>query len=252
VGSVHSAIADAVSRGVVVRRARIISEPVSEYIRWEHYVTRANIEAGEQVRWLPRRLASDLSLPGNDFWAFDAERLRIHHFSGDGVIVEGVRSLITIHNADAAKEYRFDLNLPDGATTQQLDDGSVLVLKGDEPLGMFDAPWAKDANGAPVPTSYRVESGALIQTISFNEHTAFPVVADPWWNTVWKYTKCVAAVGAAFIPATKAYKAIKGLGGVVDAAKLLVKAGSVADFKRAAGGAALNILGVSAIQSNCF
>lgn len=81
-------IADAVSRGVAVRRARIVSEPVSEYIRWEHYVTRANIEAGEQVRWLPRRSASDLGLPGNDFWAFDEAVLRIHHFSGDGAVVE--------------------------------------------------------------------------------------------------------------------------------------------------------------------
>ncbi|MGF1431682.1 hypothetical protein [Kitasatospora sp. LaBMicrA B282] len=165
----------------------------------------------------------------------------------------GVRSLITIHDADAAHEYRFDLGLPDGASTQQLDDGSVLVLDQDgQALGMFDAPWAKDANGAPVATSYRVEGGALIQTIAFDQNTAFPVVADPWWNTAWKYTKCVAAVAAAFIPASKAYKAIKGLGGVADAARLLVKAGSAAEFKQAAGNAALNILGISAIQSNCF
>ncbi|QMU75794.1 hypothetical protein GXW83_08620 [Streptacidiphilus sp. PB12-B1b] len=73
-----------------------------------------------------------------------------------------------------------------------------------------------------------------------------------FWGTAWKYTKCVAAVGAAFIPAGKAYKAIKGLGGVTKAAELLIKAGGVAEFKQAAGNAALNILGVSAIQSNCF
>ncbi|MGW8377556.1 DUF6879 family protein [Streptomyces sp. ODS28] len=81
-------IADTVARGVAVRRARIVSEPVSEYIRWEHYVTRANVTAGEQVRWLPRRLASDLALPGNDYWCFDGALLRIHHFSGDGDVVE--------------------------------------------------------------------------------------------------------------------------------------------------------------------
>ncbi|WP_409055571.1 DUF6879 family protein [Streptomyces sp. SYP-A7185] len=81
-------IADTVARGVAIRRARIVSEPVSEYIRWEHYVTRANTTAGEQVRWLPRRMASGLALPGNDFWAFDGALLRIHHFSGDGAVVE--------------------------------------------------------------------------------------------------------------------------------------------------------------------
>lgn len=81
-------ITDSVARGVAIRRARIVSEPVSEYIRWEHYVTHANVTAGEEVRWLPRRRATDIPLPGNDFWLFDGELLRVHHFSGDGVVVE--------------------------------------------------------------------------------------------------------------------------------------------------------------------
>ncbi|KOV38756.1 hypothetical protein ADK60_01755 [Streptomyces sp. XY431] len=81
-------ITDAVARGVVVRRARIVSEPVSEYIRWEHYVTHANVTAGEEVRWLPRRRATSIPLPGNDFWLFDGALLRVHHFSGDGTVVE--------------------------------------------------------------------------------------------------------------------------------------------------------------------
>ena len=80
----HQEIADAVARGVVVRRARVISEPVTEYIRWEHYVTHANVTAGEQVRWLPRRDAVDLLLPANDFWIFDDRLMRVHHFTGDG------------------------------------------------------------------------------------------------------------------------------------------------------------------------
>ncbi|MFE0105152.1 DUF6879 family protein [Streptomyces sp. NPDC059009] len=81
-------IADTVARGVVIRRARVISEPVSEYIRWEHYVTHANVTAGEEVRWLPRRRATAIPLPGNDFWLFDDALLRVHHFSGDGAVVE--------------------------------------------------------------------------------------------------------------------------------------------------------------------
>ncbi|EKX61430.1 hypothetical protein Sipo8835_29440 [Streptomyces ipomoeae] len=80
----HQDIADAVARGVTVRRARVVSEPVSDYIRWEHHQTRANLEAGEIVRWLPRRLAVDLLLPANDFWIFDGRLMRVHHFSGDG------------------------------------------------------------------------------------------------------------------------------------------------------------------------
>lgn len=80
----HQDIADAVARGVTVRRARVVSEPVTDYIAWEHYQTRANVEAGEQVRWLPRHHAWDLLLPGSDMWIFDGGLLRVHHFSGDG------------------------------------------------------------------------------------------------------------------------------------------------------------------------
>lgn len=80
----HDQIADAVARGVVVRRARVVSEPVTDYIRWEHYVTRANIEAGEQVRWLPRQQTADLLMPGCDFWIFDSRVIRVHNFAGNG------------------------------------------------------------------------------------------------------------------------------------------------------------------------
>jgi hypothetical protein len=74
-----------VARGVLMRRARVVSEPASDYIRHEHCLTKSlNIAAGEQVRWLPRRRASDLALPGNDFWLFDRHVVRFIHFAGDG------------------------------------------------------------------------------------------------------------------------------------------------------------------------
>ncbi|GAA2652960.1 hypothetical protein GCM10010400_05820 [Streptomyces aculeolatus] len=84
----HDDVAAAVSRGVSMRRARVVSEPVTQYIRWEHYVTTANVKAGESVRWLPRRHTADLLLPGCDFWIFDDRFIRIHHFSGDGQWVD--------------------------------------------------------------------------------------------------------------------------------------------------------------------
>ncbi|WUG43544.1 hypothetical protein OG550_23685 [Kitasatospora sp. NBC_00458] len=75
----------ATDRGVAVRRARIVSEPLSDYTRFEHAITEEhNITAGEQVRWLPRRSATDLALPGNDFWLFDDSVLLVNHFSGSG------------------------------------------------------------------------------------------------------------------------------------------------------------------------
>ena len=81
-------VAEVTGRGVRIQRARIVSEPVSEYIRFEYEGTFTNVAAGEEVRWLPRRQATDITLPGNDFWVFDEERIRIGHFDGEGKSTE--------------------------------------------------------------------------------------------------------------------------------------------------------------------
>jgi hypothetical protein len=78
-----------VARGVRFRRARIASEPLGDFIRFEFEMTSIlNVPAGEQVRWLPRRRASDLCLPGNDFWVFDERLVRFAHFAGDGEFID--------------------------------------------------------------------------------------------------------------------------------------------------------------------
>ncbi|WP_432180523.1 DUF6879 family protein [Streptomyces sp. NBC_00063] len=82
-----SLVSQTVARGVSVRRARIVSEPVTDYIRYEHASTVVNVHAGEEVRWLPRQRASDIALPGNDFWLFDDLVIRWGYFSGDGAVV---------------------------------------------------------------------------------------------------------------------------------------------------------------------
>jgi hypothetical protein len=81
--------AETAARGVVVRRARVIStDPVSEYQRFLYADRRRNLECGELVRWLSRDQASDLQLPGNDFWLVDAglesARVLFNVFDADG------------------------------------------------------------------------------------------------------------------------------------------------------------------------
>jgi hypothetical protein len=76
------------ARGVSFRRARIVSEPLSDYIRFEHAITASNIAAGEQVRWLSRKLARGLSVPVNDFWVFDDRLVRFGYFAGDGTYLD--------------------------------------------------------------------------------------------------------------------------------------------------------------------
>ncbi|WP_200306472.1 DUF6879 family protein [Streptomyces adelaidensis] len=81
-------VAETTARGVAMRRARIVSEPVTDYIRFEHDLTFANIAAGESVRWLPRRKAADIALPGTDLWMFDESSVLFTYFSGVGEVVD--------------------------------------------------------------------------------------------------------------------------------------------------------------------
>ncbi|WP_274910922.1 DUF6879 family protein [Streptomyces sp. WZ-12] len=82
------AVAEATGRGVSMRRARIVSEPVTDYIRYEHDISFTNVAAGELIRWLPRRRAVDIPLPGADLWMFDGSSVLFTHFSGVGEVVE--------------------------------------------------------------------------------------------------------------------------------------------------------------------
>jgi phytoene dehydrogenase-like protein len=51
----------------VVVEARIVSEPVTDYIKYEYDVTAAyNLASGEQVRWLPRQQTAGLLVPPSD------------------------------------------------------------------------------------------------------------------------------------------------------------------------------------------
>lgn len=74
--------------GKTLKRLRIVSEPVSDYIRFEWLDAAQLVAAGEDVRWLPRRNASTLLLPGNDFWMFDRKTVAFTHFSGDGHVLD--------------------------------------------------------------------------------------------------------------------------------------------------------------------
>ncbi len=73
--------------GKTLRRLRVVSEPVTDYIRFEWLDAAQLVAAGEDVRWLPRRKTSKLLLPGNDFWMFDRHTVVFTHFSGAGHVL---------------------------------------------------------------------------------------------------------------------------------------------------------------------
>jgi hypothetical protein len=77
-------VRESTARGVQWRRVRVVNEPLSEYMKWELALTDTNVEAGENIRWLPRTQAADLMLPGADCWVFDHRVIRWNFQRGDG------------------------------------------------------------------------------------------------------------------------------------------------------------------------
>ncbi|SHK19313.1 hypothetical protein SAMN05421803_11550 [Nocardiopsis flavescens] len=81
----HRNVASRSAEGKTWQRVRVVSEPLSDYIRWEHAVTRFNVEAGEDIRWLPRHNPAVQELPDFDFWLFDGAWGCLLHFDDDDV-----------------------------------------------------------------------------------------------------------------------------------------------------------------------
>lgn len=195
------------------------------------------------------------------------------------VSFEGVRTLITINESTASKEYTFAYDLPEGyslitakdyycdiidneaVNENDYDTGEVYIVNKDNVIDtVIDAAWAVDANGNDVDTYYVVNENILTQVVNFDEKTTFPVIADP---SAWKIAKCAAAIGLivagtviAAAKVAKVVKYIKTLGGVKKAAKLVVLAYAAGDAKKYArhiGGSFKNlceiILGIDIIKS---
>jgi hypothetical protein len=71
--------------GRTCRRARIVSEPLSDYQRWTISHAELFIDAGEDIRYVSRRLLATVPLPGSgDFYVFDDELVLFLHYAGDG------------------------------------------------------------------------------------------------------------------------------------------------------------------------
>ena len=83
-----SLVRDATADGKAFRRARIVSEPLSDYQRWAYTTTAVMVDAGEDIRWVPRGRVSELMFPGNDFWLLDDELLVFLVFAGNGMVVD--------------------------------------------------------------------------------------------------------------------------------------------------------------------
>lgn len=103
-----------VRAGRSVRRARIVSEPLSDYQRWSYSIAHPMVDAGEDIRWVPRRLVSSVALPGNDFYLFDDRLAVFLLYTGNGLSAGKLSSAdpADIRLCRSAFEAAWELSIP--------------------------------------------------------------------------------------------------------------------------------------------
>lgn len=89
-------------------------------------------------------------------------------------------SFVVINDAAAPSSYQFAIEGSDrDVTISENPDGSLLILDGSGAfVNLIQAPWARDADGVSLPTSYSIEGNVVTQHVDL-AGASFPVVADP-------------------------------------------------------------------------
>jgi hypothetical protein len=63
----------------------VVSEPLSEYQQWVLSSAALFVEAGEDIRYMPRPRLTTTPLPGSgDFYVFDGNLVMFLHYAGNG------------------------------------------------------------------------------------------------------------------------------------------------------------------------
>jgi hypothetical protein len=71
--------------GQRIGRVRMLTDPLTDYLRFELSITPPAIGAGEDIRFLSAARATELAAPTEDFWLLDDEQVLALHFGAHGV-----------------------------------------------------------------------------------------------------------------------------------------------------------------------
>lgn len=75
--------------GKVMARVHVVSEPLSDYVRFEVAAYLVNgVAAGEDIRILPRRHAKTLDLAPFDYWLMDSKIAYVLSYDDTGVMTQ--------------------------------------------------------------------------------------------------------------------------------------------------------------------
>ena len=103
-----------------------------------------------------------------------------------------IRSIGVLSNKKAENSLTYALSLPPSTELAATADGGFDIQTTGSvstPLFHIDAPWAKDALGRSLRTSYKLDGSNLIQLVE-TRGAAFPVIADPTVYPVCGYASC--------------------------------------------------------------
>ncbi|MDF2561441.1 MAG: hypothetical protein K0R99_2887 [Microbacterium sp.] len=101
------------------------------------------------------------------------------------------RAVVAVPDANSPDAYEFELEMPEGMVATLEDDGSVSIeldpelgssidgVTAEATFGVIKAPWAQDAAGNALETSFTLEGNTLTQHIDLDAAEQFPVIADP-------------------------------------------------------------------------
>lgn len=151
----------------------------------EQLVAEALVSAGENTP-----VVADPTVTVNEDTAdiaTDWGALKVKAQETESVVREqagGAQILSVLDDGDV--EARFELELPEQVRLESDGAAGYDLVATDEQFGTavfghVDAPWAVDANGNAVATSYELQGDTLVQRLH-GEDIAFPVVADPTVN----------------------------------------------------------------------
>ena len=76
--------------GKTISRVHVVSEPLSDYLRFELAFYAGSVAAGEDIRILPRARVGAMTLPPFDFWLFDEQSAAVMIY-GSGGTWQGVQ-----------------------------------------------------------------------------------------------------------------------------------------------------------------
>ncbi len=71
--------------GRTIGRVRMLTEPLTDYLRFELSITPPAVEAGEDIRLVDQHVFESLAIPREDFWIFDDTTVALLNFGDTGM-----------------------------------------------------------------------------------------------------------------------------------------------------------------------